>query len=220
MRHAILCAALAAALLVHLVHSWTDDFPKRKKTKPLLVPLVGACYLAAARSVSWLLLIALFAAWLGDLLLMRENDTFFTLGGICFLCMHALFIAVYAPYVPRQPVGLAAALPAAAVYALLALLVMRRVWKNTPPLMRAPMVLYLLTNAAMNTMALMILLARPALGSALAYAGAALFFASDCMLYLVDYGGRRKELRGYFFVMLTYVPGIFFIAEGVAGFGA
>ena len=216
MVHILLCLALGVVLTVHLVHSWSDDFPKRKKTKPFLVPLVALCYLAAAPSVSWLFLVALFAAWLGDMLLMREGNGWFVAGGIAFLVMHVLFIAVYAPFVSFEKAPLGAVGIAAVVYLLLALTVMRTLWKRTPALMRVPMALYLLTNAAMNTMALCILLARPSLGSALAYAGAVLFFASDCMLYLVDFGGKREVLRGYFYVMLTYVPGVFCIAEGIA----
>ena len=208
-------AAVAVVFAIHLKDSWVDDFPRRVRTKPLLVPLILAWYLVCAGSPDWILAAALFAAWVGDLLLMPSGDRWFVAGGIAFLAAHVLFILVFIPRILLSAVRWGLLLPAALVYLAVAALVIRRVWKDTPKLMRGPMAAYLAANMTMNLCALARWMSCPCTGSVLAWCGAVLFFASDCLLFLVEYGGCAEKLRHYFYVMLTYVPGVFLIALGI-----
>jgi uncharacterized membrane protein YhhN len=53
-------------------------------------------------------------------------------------------------------------------------------------------------------------------GSLVAYAGAVLFFASDCTLFLVRYFRNPDVIfKKHFTVMLTYLAGEFLITLGI-----
>ena len=82
--------------------------------------------------------------------------------------------------------------------------------------MRVPMFLYLAANSVMNVFAFMMLLSGPSLGAALAYAGAILFFTSDCILFLSRYYEKKDRIpkRG-FLIMLTYIAGEALITIGM-----
>ena len=82
--------------------------------------------------------------------------------------------------------------------------------------MRVPMFMYLMVNAVTNVFALSRLFASPVIWSALSYAGALLFFLSDCSLFLLRYGkGKRCFFKSGFFVMLTYISAVLLIALGL-----
>ena len=211
----LLLAALAAAFAVHMRHSYTNDSRKRPYTKVLLVPLILAWYLLCAESPDRFLVAALIAAWVGDVLLMPAGDKWFVAGGVAFLAAHVLFILVFAPQIRAGALRPAVLLPAALAYLAAVWLVFRRVWKPAPKAMRMPMAAYLVANTVMNLCAMARAMSLPGPGPVIAWTGALLFFASDCLLFLVDYGGLKERLRHYFYVMLTYVPGVFLITLGV-----
>ncbi len=215
MGKAIVLLVLAAAFAVHLRHSYTNESRKRPYTKVLLVPLILLWYLLCADSPDRMLVAALVASWVGDVLLMPSGDRWFVAGGVAFLAAHILFILVYVPEIRGDAVHWAILLPAALAYLAAAWLVSRRVWKPAPKLMRVPMAGYLVANTVMNLCALARAMSLPGAGPVIAWAGALLFFASDCLLFLSDYGGQAEKLRHYFYVMLTYVPGVFLITLGI-----
>lgn len=201
---------------VHLYHSWKDDAKRRAMTKPFLLLLLALFYVCSARSLSWVLLLALLTSWLGDVLLIPKGHKWFTMGGISFLCSHFLFIAVYIPHVRWEapPMVLMAAM--ALVYYGISLKIIRAVRKTTPKIMVVPMYLYLLANSTMNLFALMRLFTLATLGSAVAYAGAVLFFISDCTLFLVRYYSDPNLIfKRHFTVMLTYLAGELLIVLGI-----
>ena len=76
--------------------------------------------------------------------------------------------------------------------------------------------IYLLCNSTMNLFAMMQLFTLKNKGAAIAYAGAVLFFISDCTLFLVRYYKNPDVVfRKHFTVMLTYLAGEFFITLGM-----
>ena len=188
-----------------------------KATKPALLLLICLYCLTRGMPEPDLLLIGAFAAcWLGDVLLMLKGDAWFTLGGISFFAGHALLIAVFARGVDFGRLPLYLLIPAAALYAAVTAAVMSRTWKNAPVFMRVPMLLYLLCNSATNLFALARLAESPGPWTAIAFAGAALFFTSDCALYLLRFGGdpRPRFYKTDLFVMSTYISAVLFIALG------
>ncbi|MBQ7637626.1 MAG: lysoplasmalogenase [Clostridia bacterium] len=210
----IFLAIFFAASIVHLVHSWQDS-SKRKYTKPLLLLSLLFFYVFATGKISWVLVAALATSWLGDVLLMLKGDKWFVMGGISFLISHILFIFVYIPNIVFSSIKWWIAFPII-VYAVISFLIMRSVKENTPKPMFIPMFLYLVANSTMNIFALMQLISVPCLGSALAYVGAILFFASDCTLFIVRY--HKKEdliFKKHFTIMLTYILGEFLITLGM-----
>ena len=183
----------------------------------LLLFLIGFYVFAADKSnISVVLIVALATSWLGDVLLIPKGNGWFTAGGISFLISHLTFIAVYVTNIDFAKVNWFITVPVAIVYYFIAFKIIMAVKANTPKIMVVPMYLYLLANSTMNVFALMQLLCNPCLATALAYAGAILFFASDCTLFLVRYHENKNIIfKRHFTVMLTYVLGEFLITLGI-----
>ena len=203
---------------VHLYHSWKDDSKKRAITKPMLL-LFLICFYVFAEDKSQLsvaLIAALATSWLGDVLLIPKGNGWFTAGGISFLISHLTFIAVYVTNIDFAKVNWFITVPVAIIYFVIAFKIIMAVKSNTPKIMVVPMYLYLIANSTMNVFALMQLISYPCLATALAYAGAILFFASDCTLFLVRYHENKNIIfKRHFTVMLTYVLGEFLITLGI-----
>lgn len=212
----IILALLSAVSAVHLYHSWIDDSAKRKYTKPFLLPLIIAYYLVSASEISVILVIALAASWLGDVLLIPKGNKWFTFGGISFMITHFLFIAVYAFQFDVSAAVRPLTITAAVAYYGISAVIIKKLTPSTPKMMLAPMYIYLLSNSTMNVFALMQLISLRTSGAAVAYAGAVLFFISDCTLFLVRYH-KNKDLifKKHFTVMLTYILGELLIVQGM-----
>ena len=209
-------ALLAAATVWHLADSWRDDAKRRRRTKPFLLLFLILYYIFSADAPSLLLLAALGTSWLGDVLLMPNGNKWFVLGGVSFMFTHFLFIGVYVGQVDFRHVLWAAVIPAALLYYGISAWIIRSLTPSTPKMMLVPMYVYLLCNSTMNVFALMQLLSARSLAAAVAYAGAVLFFISDCTLFLVRYHKNKDLVLGkHFTVMLTYVLGEWLITEGM-----
>lgn len=215
----VLCL-LAVVLCVHLYHSWIDDGKKRRYTKPFLLVLIMVYYVMGTPEISPWLLAALATSWLGDVLLMGNGDKWFVAGGISFMFSHLLFIATYLiNVIPLKFAGVfwPVVAVAAAVYFGTAFFVIRLVKSTTPKSMLPPMYFYLICNSAMNIFALIQMMSTGyCAASVIAYAGAVMFFISDCSLYVVRYYKKPDVIfKQHFTVMLTYVLGELCITQGV-----
>ena len=205
---------------IHLYHSWIDDKAKRPFTKWALLLLLLGYYLTSTDSPSWLLCAALLASWLGDVLLIPPGTGWFVSGGISFLAAHVLFVVLYAERVVFESVNWFIAVPAALLYIAVTTTILVLLKKETPKAMFVPMFLYLLANGTMNVFALMQLLCNPCAGAAVAYIGAALFYISDCSLYLNKYYHKKQVVfKSHFTIMLTYLLGEFLITQGMLMLG-
>lgn len=207
---------LAVCSGIHLYHSYKDDTKKRPYTKWTLLLLILGYYLCAAKSPSKLLIAALVTSWLGDILLIPKGMKWFVSGGLSFLASHVLFVCVYVGNVRFENVNFLYVVPVALVYLTVAVLVLKTLVPSTPKSMLVPMFLYIIVNGTMNTFAFMQLISNPSLGSAIAYAGAVLFFVSDCTLYFVRfYKNPDVIFKRHFTVMLTYILGELLITQGI-----
>lgn len=207
---------LVGVSAVHLYDSWRDDALRRAKTKPFLLPLIILYYFACADKISWLLVAALAASWLGDVLLIPKGNAWFTAGGISFMLAHFLFIGVYAVRISFTAVKWAAVIPAALLYYAVSALIIYKLTPTTPKKMQIPMYVYLLANSTMNVFSLMQLMSGVSAGTVVAYIGAVLFFISDCTLFLVRYYKNKNLIfKKHFTVMLTYIAGEFMITQGI-----
>lgn len=215
MQYAVLTLFLLLSS-IHLYHSWHDAAKHRAMTKPFLLLLLAIFYVCAAPRISLVLLLALLTSWLGDVLLIPKGHKWFIIGGVSFLTSHFLFIAVYAPAIRWTSVPLVLLVLLAVVYYGVSLRIILAVRPTTPKIMVAPMYLYLLANGTMNLFALTRLFTLRTAGSAVAYAGAVLFFISDCVLFLVRYHRDRDIIfKRHFSVMLTYLTGEMLIVLGM-----
>lgn len=189
-------------------------------TKPMLLLFLMLYCLFYGKTPDPLLLGAFFACFLGDVLLMLKGDLWFAVGGVSFFIGHLLLIFLFARQVEPGRLPFAVLIPAAVVYAGIAGAVMVRTFRSSPPLMRVPTLLYLLANAAMNLFALTRALQSPGVWQAVSFAGAALFFLSDCSLFLRNWDrGKKRFFKTDFFVMLTYISGVLLIALGLLPVG-
>lgn len=185
-------------------------------TKPLLL-LTLALYVLLRGQPDVLLVCALLCCWAGDVLLMFKGNVWFSAGGIFFFAGHVLLCLIFARQIDFADLPLAAVIPAAILYAGAAVAVMLRARRSAPKIMRIPMLLYLLANAAMNVFALTRLIRSPGVWTACSFAGAVLFFVSDCALFLLRCDpGRARFFKNDFFVMLTYISGVLLITLGLA----
>ena len=212
----IFLVLLAASSAVHLYGSWVRKEKIRIITKPMLLIFIVLYYVTSGVSIIPLLIAALVASWLGDVLLMPHGNAWFTAGGIAFMLAHFLFIAVYVPQVNFSEVNWFIAVPAAVAYYSVSAVIIHLLRPTTPKKMQIPMYVYLLANSTMNVFALMQLISNPCAGSAVAYIGAVLFFISDCTLFLVRYYKKPDIIfKRHFTVMFTYILGEFMITQGM-----
>ncbi|MBR1759080.1 MAG: lysoplasmalogenase [Lachnospiraceae bacterium] len=207
--------------LIHLIDSYRDDRKRRAKTKPFLLVFLLVYYLIAAAKPSLFLVLALFASWLGDVLLIFPGHRWFTLGGISFIFSHIFFILVYVRNFEISQVPWAIIIPAAFLYCGIALWIIHLTAPTTPKRMVGPMRFYLFCNSMMNLFALLQMLSLKSEASVVAYIGAVLFFISDCTLFLVRYYKHPNVVfKKHFTVMATYLVGEFLIVMGVLGIHA
>lgn len=209
-------AILAVSFSIHLYHSYKDEMKKRPYTKWILLLAILGYYLCSVEKPSPLLVAALVTSWLGDVLLIPQGMAWFVTGGVSFLASHILFITVYVPNVDFGSVTWWAVAAVGVIYLAVAALVIKTLLPTTSKTMVAPLFLYITANATMNVFAFMQLITNPCLATAIAYAGAVLFFISDCSLFFVKFHKNKDIIfKRHFTVMLTYVLGELFITQGV-----
>ena len=186
-------------------------------TKPsLLLLLIIFFLLSSPEKPDAVMIGALGFCWLGDVLLMFDGNAAFAAGGVAFMGGHVFLIIAYAARVNFERITLAVLIPACLVYLAAAVAVMRRAAKEAPKLLRIPVFVYLLCNAVMNAFAILQLSDRLSAGSVLVFLGAALFFVSDCALFLMLYDKKKSGFfNSSFTVMLTYTAGVLFITLGM-----
>ena len=216
----IFLAAFIVTSVIHLKDSWKQDQEKRAKTKPFLLIFLLVFYLLSAKNISIFLSIALFASWLGDVLLIPKGNKWFTLGGIAFAISHLFFILTYIPGIDFSKVPWVQIVLLAVIYYGISFFIIRMLKDSVPKMMKVPMYLYLLCNSTMNLFAYMQMHAAWAPGAVIAYIGAVFFFISDTTLFLVRYYKDPNLIfKRHFTVMLTYLIGEFMIAFGISMLG-
>jgi uncharacterized membrane protein YhhN len=94
-----LLAAYAVVSLLNVIGQFLDGHVLDNVTKPLLMPLLLAFLLVSARPDTRLLrftAVALVFAWLGDLFLIPDGDTWFMLGLLGFLAAQICYCIAFA----------------------------------------------------------------------------------------------------------------------------
>ena len=211
----------SVASLVHLWFSWEDRGRGRACTKPFPLLFLLLYYLTGAENIMLVLALALVFSWLGDILLIPAGKGWFVCGGVSFILSHLFFILAYAKNIQWDIVPWLAVIPVAALYFLVAFLLVRALRGGVPKRLLVAMFLYMLMNSCMNVFALLQLFSLRSMGSIVACIGANLFFASDCTLLLVRFYRKRPVVfKKHFLVMLTYLLGELFITAGMMMLGA
>lgn len=207
-------AMFVVSSAVHLYASYKNNKKLRAQSKGFILLGLLGWYTCAATPAENIVIAALITSWLGDVLLIPKGVKWFTIGGISFLVSHLCFILAYAPNVSFAAFPVWAAIAIAAAYFVAACLVFKGLRDSLPKPLFYPMFLYLLTNAAMNCTAFFQLLSRPCAATAVTFAGAVLFFASDSALFYTRFK-KDTVFKSHFFVMLTYIFAEFLIVLGL-----
>lgn len=189
----------------------------RKYTKPLLMPLLIGCYVAASLAPSLLVVLALALGCAGDILLLfSERPLFFKLGMTSFSVGHILYVVTFLSHLGGKPpfwlLAVAVAAYAAAIAVVLSLLT-----PTLPADMRVYLCVYIGLISLMSLSALLLAVTRAGVAPKFVFAGSLFFLVSDMILSDVTF--KKSFPWAYFFVMLPYVAAQGCIALGLAGMG-
>ena len=202
-----LLAAYAVVAVLNVAGQLTDGPALENVTKPFLMPLLLAFLLASARLGTRLLRLTaagLVFAWLGDLFLIPEGDTWFMLGLLGFLGAQICYCMAFATRFDDSPVrrNPAWALPFAGWWAVLMVVL--------GPDLGALLVPVAVYGAVLCTMA--------ALATGVhrwTTIGALLFVSSDSVLAATSLSDRLSIPADGAVVMTTYTVGQALIVLGV-----
>jgi uncharacterized membrane protein YhhN len=215
MRPSYWLLAFVIVLSVELFGVWSNNEVLQFIFKPLLMPLLAAYFNSAVWQQKdglrkWVLF-ALFFSWVGDVLLMfqQERSLFFLLGLSAFLIAHLFYIIFFHRIRAREKVkGNLWLLLIVAVYyiALISLL------SSSLGEMKLPVRVYGIVISFMFLLAMHTLFIQNKTAGRWMIVGALLFILSDSALALNKFY-RPFEAAGVV-VMLTYGLGQLFIIEG------
>ncbi|MBS1620837.1 MAG: lysoplasmalogenase [Bacteroidetes bacterium] len=202
-------------LVVHLAGIFYKSNAVQATSKPLLIIcLIIYFYLQTRMDVSSLkkwILIALFFSWMGDVLLIfqEERQLFFLLGLSSFLLAHIFYIIFFHKIRVRENIRYAVLLLLIVVVYYAALIFLLSPYLGV---MRYPVQTYGVFISVMFLLAMHMLAIKNKWAGRLMLAGAFLFVVSDSIL-AVNKFYNPFEFAGII-IMLSYGAAQFFIAEG------
>jgi uncharacterized membrane protein YhhN len=186
----------------------------RRVTKCTLMPLVAVCYILFAKTVSPLVLAAIFFGFAGDfLLLLTTHRWAFPAGIAAFSAGHLFYIASFLRALPYTPSVLEVIL-LVVVNATYATVLLIYLWKGIPRKLRPPSILYVLIIGSMASCAFVYAFSGASTIYRLAAVGGLLFVASDSMLSIDAF--RRPIPHRSILVMSTYIAAQTLIVSSLA----
>jgi len=199
---------------IHLYGSYIDNRKIRAWSKGFILLCLLGWYFCSASFVSWIVVIAILASWLGDVLLIPKGIKWFIAGGISFMVSHFFFAFAYWPNIDFWSLPVWAVIAAGIFYFTMVVLVFRGLRPHLPHGLFYPMFFYLLINGTMNCFALYQLMSIPCTATIITFIGAILFFTSDSILFYVRFK-KDSIWKNHFIVMLTYILAEFLIVQGI-----
>jgi len=198
---------------VHIYASHNKDTRLRDASKIFLVPCLLEYYILSADAVSMYFVAFLVCNWVGDVLLTLKGNRWLLYGGIAFLCGHILLCIMIAMNMAWSVGALAGFIAAAACFAFAVVQVRKHHRSFLSRTLQNPATFYLSTNALSNCLAFAQLIANPCIGSVTLFAGTALFFISDSILFSVRFN-NKSFFKTHTVVMLTYLLALLGITIG------
>ncbi|CEM62503.1 lysoplasmalogenase [Treponema phagedenis] len=219
------CIPFFAVAIIHLVQCIKEADGYADLSKFALMPLLLLMYIVysvfAGHALSIFIIIALFMAWFGDILLVFDFEPRnFFLGVISFGVAQIAY-AIYAilkltqTELDHNAIVIVIVLSFIfLIYGILSFLFMHKAMKN----MKATIPFYMLVISVMAISFIAYGVAMPSAGSIIAAIGACFFVISDSILANTLFINSFKKSR--FFIMLTYTLAQFFIVFGALGMDA
>jgi uncharacterized membrane protein YhhN len=209
----IIYVVFLLALTINLVAEAKGDETVRAYSKPLLMPLLIAYYLIMSNSINFLIVGALFCAFVGDVfLLFHKESVSFRLGTISFLFGHLFFIA-YMVLGFKEPhlntwQFLWPIIPAF-LPAVVAFFPLRKHFKGYMPYA----VIYMITGSSLLYVILLRSCCLHGLSFWLPFAGTMMFLVSD---FFIAWTRFKKNFKySGVIIMLTYVIAECFLVIGL-----
>lgn len=210
----IFLVAFIVFSILHLYASEKKNDKMRAYTKVFLLLMLLGWYVFSVETISLIVVIALLASWLGDVLLIPKGIKWFSLGGISFLISHIFFSIAYSSHISFNSLPIWLILISAVVYGTTVILLFKHYKPHLPKPLFYPMFFYLCANGTMNCFALFQMVSKPMLATIVTFIGAVLFFASDSSLFSVRFN-KNSIFKNHFFIMLTYLLGELLIVQGL-----
>ena len=190
--------------IVNIIGLRSDDGKVNRCTKPLLMPLLALTYWLAMRGsdeFAPLLVIALLCGFLGDTFLLGTTQKLFTCGLLAFLAGHVVYIMLYLGRVELAALPLLGLILPFAVYALLLVLVLKKLFPSLKKEDKPGVTVYMIVILLMNWAALQFALGG---NSFLPFIGSILFILSDTMLAFQQFKFRSTPFSRIA-IMTTYL---------------
>ncbi|NOY24204.1 MAG: lysoplasmalogenase [Acidobacteria bacterium] len=195
--------------ILHLLFIVIDFSRGRHFTKILLIPLL--MFWVYSIHPVYLLLLALFWGWIGDVLLIKKDKSLFLkLGLLAFLLGHLSCISVFLLHTSAVP-GILSSVGIIFVYLLFGS-GMFRVLNSGLGRMKVPVGIYIFVISCMSVAALTFALSNGG-KTWFSFAGSLLFVFSDSVLAFQLF--RKPFKYGRFLVMASYIPAQFLLAFGI-----
>lgn len=214
----LLLFAITAAL--HLLGELSFNEPLQTYTKPLLLPLLAAHFLASIRfqfnRFSIAISIGLFFSFLGDTLLLFADATpdLFIFGLLSFLVTHFCYLSAFVGYAGARR-GYVIRHPFVVLPFLVFLIGYNAfLMPGIAASLRAPVILYSTAIIGMSLSALNLQTLIPRQAFVSLFGGALLFVASDSVLAFNKFQDQIHIPFVGFLIMLTYLAGQYLIVKG------
>jgi len=219
-RNLILHLIFLVIAVVQLYGSWIESRTLEYIAKPLILLWIAVFFLLNTRPTArrWLVVLAFFFSWIGDLLLMFawKNDLFFFAGVGSFFCSQVTYILVFLTYRLAPGRGLIQLKPVWVIPFILYFGLLYSILLPDLEGMMIPVVsIYAVTLIGMSIAAVNRHGRVKNREFVLVMSGALMFLVSDSLLAINKF--VTEIPRGGFLVILTYIAAQYLIMRGLAG---
>lgn len=194
--------------LVYLILTLVESKFLLPFIKPWLIPAL-LLWVVMEKVSSKALITALFFSFLGDVLLIFEQQSFFIFGLSAFLITQVFYTYIFSKKIKLNFKIIGVFLPFLASYMTLFLFL---IWNGLKDL-KIPVIVYALIISMMLLMALARFRSHKNLGNAQIAFGALLFVVSDSLLAFKMFQSHFNT--DSFWIMLTYLAAQYLIANGI-----
>jgi uncharacterized membrane protein YhhN len=192
---------LAVVSVAHIVFIILRKETLRCVSKVLIIPPLLMAYISGMESL-YFPIPALILGWLGDILLLKRDKTFFKLGLAAFLLGHLCYMIAFI-----QILNLAnyINISAMTIFVPQAIVLGIVIFRLIKPLkeMVVPVILYMVFLVTMGLFGFQVFLIDPGLGGLLIISGCFNFMISDTIL--AYYAFRKPKLSGSVLIMVFYI---------------
>lgn len=202
-------SVFALCTVVHLIRKKHGGFTKS------LIPLsIMLCYFSIAETIPPIKIIAAGASFIGDMLLLKPCIKWFTAGRLFFMLSHLTYGLSFVSKIKAHSLSLPLIILISVIYCVISVSTVFFVRKTAPKRTAPLLLIYLLTNAFMNVLALMYMMSNLNPFGIMVYVGAVLFFVSDNFLFIEEFHENKPDF--FTTIVSTYIIGEFLIAIGSA----